>query len=47
MLLPYKSIHNNRDIFYDKMVSIFFMNTNAKPHVKTLTGISYFGGIGG
>ena len=30
------SIHNNRDIFYDEMVSIFFMNTIAKPQVKRL-----------
>ena len=36
IVLPYKSIYNNRDIFYDKMVLIFFMNTIAKPHVKRL-----------
>ena len=24
--LPYKSNHNNSDIFYDEMVLIFFMN---------------------
>ena len=35
-LLPYKSFHNNRDIFYDEMTLIFFMNTIAKPHVKRL-----------
>ena len=27
---------NNRDIVYDEMVLIFFMNTIAKPHVKRL-----------
>ena len=35
--LPYKSIHNNRDIFYDEMALIFFMNTIAKRHVERLT----------
>ena len=34
--LPYKSLLTNRDIFYDKIVLIFFMNTIAKPHVKRL-----------
>ena len=33
ILLPYKSYRNNRDIFYDKRVLIFFMNTIAKRHV--------------
>ena len=28
--------HNNRDIVYDDMVLIFFMNTIAKPRVKRL-----------
>ena len=37
IVLPYKSIHNNCDIFYDEMVLIFFMNTIAKPHVKRLS----------
>ena len=37
IVLPCKSIHNNRDIFYDEMALIFFMNTVAKPHVKRLT----------
>ena len=37
VLLPYESIHNNRDIFYDEMLSIFFMNSIAKPHVKRLS----------
>ena len=30
-------MHNNRDIFYDEMVLIFFMNTIVKPRVKRLT----------
>ena len=30
VVLPHKSIHNNRDIVYDQMVLIFFMNTIAK-----------------
>ena len=33
----YKSFQNNRDIFYDKLVLNFFMNTIAKPHVKRLS----------
>ena len=37
ILLPHKSFHNNRDIFYDEMVLIFFINTIAKPFVKKLT----------
>ena len=37
ILLPYKSIHDNRNIFYDEMVLIFFMNTIAKPDVDRLT----------
>ena len=37
ILSPYKSIHNNRDIFYEEMVLLFFMSTTAKPHVKGLT----------
>ena len=37
VVLPYKSIHNNRDIFCGKMVLIFFMNTIAKPHVIRLS----------
>ena len=41
ILLPYKSIHINRDIFYDEMVLIFFMNTIAKPHVKKLTAVDH------
>ena len=36
ILLPFKSSHNNHDIFYDEMVLIFFMNTIAKLHVKKL-----------
>ena len=36
IVLPYKSIHCNRDIFCDEMVLIFFINTIAKPHVKRL-----------
>ena len=37
-VLPYKNIHNNRDIFFDRMkVLIFFMNTVTKRHVKRLT----------
>ena len=39
VVLPYKSIHNNCDIFYDEMVLIFFVNTIVKPHVKRLTGL--------
>ena len=38
LVLPRKSIPNNRDIFYDKMVWIFLMKTMAKPHVKRLKG---------
>ena len=45
--LPYKSIHNNRGIFYDKMVLIFFMNTTAKPHVKKLSVILQTGSVFG
>ena len=38
IVLPYRSIHNNRDIFSDQiMVLIFFKNTIAKRHVKRLT----------
>ena len=37
LVLSYKSIHNNRHVFYDKMLLIFFMNTIGKPHVKRLT----------
>ena len=37
ILLPCKCLHTNCDIFYDEMVLIFFINTIAKPHVKTLT----------
>ena len=33
---PYKNFHNNRDIFYDEKVLIFFKNTIAKPHAKRL-----------
>ena len=40
IVLPYKSNHNNRDIFYDEMVLIFFMNTIAKLHVKRLSVVS-------
>ena len=36
--ITYKSIHDNRDIFCDKMVLIFFMNNLAKPHVKKVYG---------
>ena len=36
IVLTYKSIQNNRDVFYDEMVLLFFMNTIAKPHVKRL-----------
>ena len=43
IVLPYKSIYNNCDIFYDKMVLLFFMNTIAKPRVKRFTD----GGSGG
>ena len=35
-LLPCKSHHNNRDIYYDEMVLIFFMNIIANPQVKRL-----------
>ena len=34
--LSHKSLRNNRGIFYDEIVLIFFMNTIAKPRVKTL-----------
>ena len=37
MALPYISIHDNRDIFNDEIVLIFFMDTIAKLHVKRLT----------
>ena len=37
VVLPYKSIQNNYDIFYGEMVLIFFMNTIKKPHAKRLT----------
>ena len=37
ILLPYKSLHSNRDMAYDEMVLIFVINTFAKPHVKRLT----------
>ena len=30
-LLTYKSFHNNRDVVYDEIVSIFFINTIARP----------------
>ena len=36
VLLPHKSLHNNRDIFYKEMVLIFFINAIAKPHVKRM-----------
>ena len=36
IVLPSKTIHNNRDIFYDEMVLIFFTNTIVKAHVKRL-----------
>ena len=32
--------HNNRDIVYDDMVLIFFMNTIAKPRVKRLSVVT-------
>ena len=41
IVLPYKSILNNHDIFYDEMVLIFFMNTIAKSHVKRLIVKTY------
>ena len=41
IVLPYKSILNNHDIFYDEMVLIFFMNTIAKPHGKRLIVKTY------
>ena len=37
VILSYKSLHNNRDIFCDEMVLIFFMNTITTPHVKRLS----------
>ena len=37
ILLPYKNLHSKRDIYYDKLVLIFFMNTIAKPYAKRLT----------
>ena len=38
MVLPYKSIYNNHDIFHDEITLIFFINTIiAKPHVKILS----------
>ena len=36
-LFTYKSFYNNRDIVYDEMVLIFFIDTIAKPHIKRLT----------
>ena len=42
--VPYKSIHNNRDIFFDEMVLIFFMNTIAKPHCRKV--VSQTQGLG-
>ena len=35
-IITYKSLHNNRDIFFEEMLLIFLMNTIAKPHVKRL-----------
>ena len=35
-LLTHKSFHNNRDIVYNKMVLIFFMNAIANSSVKRL-----------
>ena len=35
--LACKCLLTNRDVFYEKMVLIFFINIIAKPHVKTLT----------
>ena len=42
IVLPYKSIHNTRDIFCDEMVLIFFMNTIEKPHVKRVTDEHFY-----
>ena len=36
IVLPCKSVNNNRDIFYDEKVLIFFINTTAKLYVKRL-----------
>ena len=36
IVLTSKSIHNNRDMFDDEIVLIFFMNTIVKAHVKRL-----------
>ena len=30
VVLPYKSVHNNRDIFYDEMVLIFIYEHHCK-----------------
>ena len=40
ILLPYKSFHNTRDIFYDEMVLIFLMNTIVKRHLRLLNVIT-------
>ena len=37
ILLPYKSLHNNRGIFCDEMELIFYMSIIAKARVKKLT----------
>ena len=39
ILLPYKNVYHSCNIFYDKMILIFFVNTIAKLHVKWLTVI--------
>ena len=36
ILLPSNGLHNNCDIFYDKIDLIFFINTIAKPLVERL-----------
>ena len=39
ILLPYKSLYTNHDIFYDKVVLICFMDTIVMPHVKRLCDV--------
>ena len=46
ILLLYESIHSKRDIFYDKLVLIFFMNIVAKPYGKRLTMEQLTPGVG-
>ena len=41
IVLPYKSLQSNRDIFYDEMVLIFCMKTIAMRIVKRLAKVDY------